>query len=261
MTHQNIGNVFLVGAGPGDPDLITVKGYRLIQTADVILYDRLVAPELLEDLPATTELIYVGKDPNAHHHISQEDINHLIVYHALQGKQVVRLKGGDPFIYGRGSEEALACYDEGIPFEVVPAVSSINGATAYAGIPLTHRHISASFTVITGHEAPDKPETQIHFRAIAQQKGTIIIMMGVRRLQDIIDQLIDCGLSAHTPCACIERGTTRTQHVIVSDVAHIAGKVTLACVSPPALIVIGEVVKLRDAGVNWFQGEFVAYEA
>ncbi|MCY3780708.1 MAG: uroporphyrinogen-III C-methyltransferase [Chloroflexi bacterium] len=248
---MNIGKVYLVGAGPGDPDLITRKGLRLLQRADVVIYDRLIPPGLLEETRPDAELIYVGKQPTRHR-LSQEHIHRLLVDRALSGYAVVRLKGGDPLVFGRGGEEALACRDYGIPFEIVPGVSSSYAVPAYAGIPLTHRHISSAFTVITGHESPDKAESDINYEALAQLGGTLVILMGVKQLRAITGRLLACGLAADTPAAVIEWGTVPHQRAYIGTVADIADIAVEQAIRPPAITVIGEVVRLREAGVAWF---------
>ena len=245
------GRVYLVGAGPGDPDLITRKGLRLLQQADVVIYDRLIPLSLLEETRPDAELIYVGKEPTRHR-LSQERINQLLVDRALQGHDVVRLKGGDPFVFGRGGEEALACRAYGIPCEIVPGVSSACAVPAYAGIPLTHRHISSAFTVITGHESPDKAASDINYAALAQLGGTLVILMGVRQLPAITQRLTTNGLAGHTPAAVIEWGATPHQRTFVGTVADIAEIARQHEVKPPAICVIGEAVRLREQGVAWF---------
>ena len=248
---MNIGKVYLVGAGPGDPDLITRKALRLLQGADVVMYDRLIPPSLLDETRADSELVDVGKGPTRHR-LSQDKINALIIKRALCGLTVVRLKGGDPLVFGRGGEEALVCADHGIPFEIVPGVSSAFAVPAYAGIPLTHRHVSSSFSVIAGHEDPRKRESGVNYRALAQMGGTIVILMGVGRLRAITSALMEHGLDGATPAAIIEWGTLQRQRSIVSDLASIADRAVDAAIQPPAISVIGEVVKLRQAGLRWF---------
>lgn len=240
------GKVFLVGAGPGDPDLITRKGLRLLQTADVIIYDRLIPHELLGEVRVGAELINAGKAPTKHR-LSQDEINETIVRKALQGKIVLRLKGGDPLVFGRGSEEALVCHEYGIPFEIVPGISSSYAVPAYAGIPLTHREISRSFTVISGHEADD-----INYQALAHLGGTIVILMGVNSLPIVIEQLLAAGLDADTPAASIEWGTTDYQRVIEGSIGELPNLAQVADLQSPAITVIGEVVRLRAEGVAWF---------
>ncbi len=248
---MTFGKVYLIGAGPGDPDLITRKGFRLIQSADVVVYDRLIPHELLEETRHDALLIDGGKQPKKHR-LSQDEINNTIITHALAGKIVARLKGGDPLIFGRGSEEAIACYQYGIPFEIVPGISSSYSVPAYAGIPLTHRHVSSSFTVITGHEAPNKSASSINYQALAKLGGTLVILMGVKQLNNITRTLISHGLSPHTPAATIEWGTTQEQRTLIGTVGTIADLAVGHMIRPPAITVIGEVVKLREQGTRWF---------
>ena len=238
------GRVFLVGAGPGDPGLITVKGLACLNQAEVVLYDRLVSPELLAEAPATAELIDVGKEP-ARHRRSQAEINALLVEKARAGKTVVRLKGGDPFVFGRGGEECQALAEAGIPFEVVPGVTSAVAAPAYAGIPVTHREVAAAFTVLTGHTADD---TAIDWRSVPRH-GTLVFLMGVKHLPEIVGQLTALGRPLGTPAAIIERGTLPAQRVIEGTLADIVSRAW--DVQPPATLVVGEVVKLRRA-LAWF---------
>lgn len=248
---MSIGKVYLIGAGPGDPDLITRKGLRHIQTADVIIYDRLIPVELLDEARPDAELIDAGKKPQKHR-LSQDVINETILDRALKGNKVVRLKGGDPLVFGRGSEEALACHNYGIYFEIVPGISSSYAVPAYAGIPLTHRNVSSSFTVITGHEDPTKPDTSINYEALAKIGGTIVILMGVKQLPDITDQLTTHGLDPQTPSAIIEWGTIQNQRTFVGTVGTIASIAQDNHIQSPAITVIGEVVKLREDGVQWY---------
>ena len=248
---MNIGKVYLVGAGPGDPDLITRKGLRLLQEADVVIYDRLIPSELLWEARPDAELIDAGKQPTKHR-LSQEAINETMIERALQGNTVVRLKGGDPLVFGRGSEEALACHKVGICFEIVPGISSAYAVPAYAGIPLTHRHLSSCFTVITGHEDPEKPGSSINYKALAMIGGTIVILMGVKRLARITQALIDHGLDGESPAATIEWGTLRHQRTVIGTLSTIADIACEQHIQPPAITVIGEVVRLRAQGVQWF---------
>lgn len=245
------GKVYLVGAGPGDPDLITRKGLRLLQRADVVIFDRLIPYELLDETRSAAELINAGKQPTRHR-LAQEDINVLIVDRALAGKSVVRLKGGDPLIFGRGAEEALVCRKHGIPFEIVPGVSSAFAVPAYAGIPLTHRGVSSAFTTITGHEDPTKGESSINYRALANIGGTIVIMMGVKRLPAITKELLQHGMDVEMPAAIIESGTTARQRAFVGTLSTIASIAQAQEIAPPAITVIGDVVRLREQGVDWF---------
>lgn len=248
---MKLGKVYLVGAGPGDPDLITRKAWRLLGEADVVIYDRLIPAELLREARPGAELINAGKAPTKHR-LSQESINATLVDRALKGKTVVRLKGGDPLIFGRGGEEALACRKYGIQFEIVPGISSAHAVPAYAGIPLTHRHLSSCFTVITGHEDPQKPESDINYRALARLGGTIVILMGVKQLTRITRSLIAQGLAESTPAAIIEWGTIARQRSLVGTLGSIANLAREARVQAPAITVIGDVVRLRELGLQWF---------
>jgi uroporphyrin-III C-methyltransferase len=239
------GMVYIVGGGPGDPGLITVKGLNYLRQAEVVLYDRLIAPELLDEAPAEAELIDVGKEPSRHRR-SQAEINALMVEKAQAGYTVVRLKGGDPFVFGRGGEECQALAEAGIPFEVVPGISSAVAVPAYAGIPVTYRNVSAAFTVLTGHSAADGATDWDSL----PRKGTLVFLMGVKHLPEIVQELRVRGWKAETPVAVIERGTRPEQRVIVGTLEEI---VELAQeVEPPATLVVGEVVRLR-AELEWFE--------
>jgi uroporphyrinogen III methyltransferase/synthase len=245
---MNSGKVYLVGAGCGDPDLITVKGLRLLQTADVIVYDRLAPTELLQSARHDAELIDAGKLPQKHR-LDQTDINAVLIAKAQEGKQVVRLKGGDPFVFGRGGEEALACYEANIAFEVVPGISSAIAVPAYAGIPVTHRQVATSFTVFTGHESTEA--SSLDYEALAKM-GTLVALMGVSHLGDITQKLISAGMKPSTPACCIEWGTTPQQRTIVGTLTTIHVLAQEANLQPPSITVIGEVVGLRDKGLRWF---------
>ncbi len=236
-----VGRVYLVGAGPGDPELITLKGQRLLKEADVVLYDRLLNKEILSGLRA--ELIDVGKAPGRHK-LSQEEINELLIKKALEGKVVVRLKGGDPYLFGRGGEEALALRAARIPFEVVPGVTSAIAAPALAGIPVTHRGVSTALTIVTGHEEADK-ERPLDWGALARLGGTLVVLMGVSRLKENTRLLIDGGLSPLTPAAVVERGSWPEQRSIRGTLGDIAEKAEEAKIRSPAVLVIGEVVELE----------------
>lgn len=240
------GIVYLVGAGPGDPELITVKGLAILRRADVILYDRLAAPELLKEAKPGAELIDAGKQPQKHR-LDQTTINALIVERAQQGLSVVRLKGGDPFVFGRGGEEAIACREAGIPFVVVPGVTSAISVPAYAGIPVTHRSVATAFTVLSGHEDPDDPATSIDYEALAKLGGTLVLLMGVSHLPQIAAKLLAAGLAANTPATSIERGTTESQQVVRGTLATIAERA--ADLKPPTITVIGAVAGLK---LDWF---------
>lgn len=251
MTQVLAGTVYLVGAGPGDPDLITVKGLRLLQRADVIAYDRLIPQQLLAEARPDAELIDVGKTPYRRG-ITQEEINDILVNHALAGFSVVRLKGGDPFVFGRGGEEALACAAAGVPFEVVPGVTSAVAVPAYAGIPVTNRNVSPAFTVFTGHEDPSKPDTQVDYEALARV-GTLVLLMGLGKLAGITERLMAAGMPPDTPAAAIEWGTTERQRVVEGTVSTLPDLAIAAGLETPVTTVIGAVAALPDAGLRWFQ--------
>lgn len=241
--------VFLVGAGPGDDGLITVKGLKCIQTADVIIYDNLVPENILLNAQDTAELIYVGKKINQHT-LSQENINKLIIQKAQENKLVVRLKGGDPFVFGRGGEEALALTAAGIEFELVPGVSSPIAALAYAGIPITHRGLSSSFHVITGNEDPEKELDFLDYQLLAKLSGTLVFLMGLNNLEKICNQLITHGMSPNIPVAVVSKGTLPDQKVVMGTLETIKQKINQLIY--PGIIVVGEVVKLREH-LNWFE--------
>ena len=213
--------VYLVGAGPGDPGLITVRGLALLRRADVVVYDQLASPELLKEAPAGAELLYVGKKAGAHA-VPQGGINELLVQRARAGLTVVRLKGGDPFVFGRGGEEAEELAAAGIPFEVVPGVTSAVAVPAYAGIPVTHRRYTTLVTFITGHEDPTKEASTIPWAALGQNPGTLVFLMGVKNLAENCRRLVDAGRAAETPAAVIQSGTTLTQRTVVGTLATIA---------------------------------------
>ena len=249
---KRTGTVYLVGAGPGDPELITAKGLRLLQQADVVVYDRLVHPALIKSLPAHIEKIFVGKAPGKQM-LPQESIHVLLVEMAMQGHSIVRLKGGDPFVFGRGGEECMALAEAGIPYEVVPGVTSAVAAAAYAGIPVTHRRVSQGFSVVTGHTRnsyQDDPD----WLELARM-GTLVIMMGLRNLEKIVCHLLDNALSPYTPVAVIAHASTHQQEVIEAPLNQIVGKT--AHLSPPATIIIGDVVKLRQQ-IDWFSASKLA---
>lgn len=236
------GKAYLVGAGPGDYGLITIKGMELIKKADVIIYDRLINSEYLLSARQGCELIYAGKNPQ-NHEMTQEDISHLIADKALEGKLVVRLKGGDPYVFGRGGEEALQLRESGVEFEVVPGISSAVGGLAYAGIPITHRGLADSFHVITGHLAAGERDD---WGALAELKGTLVFLMGMENLGHISRKLIENGKSPDTPVAVINWATTGKQKVAVASLAGIEQEASKAGLKSPSLIAIGDVVALRD---------------
>jgi uroporphyrinogen III methyltransferase / synthase len=248
---KNQGKVYLIGAGPGDPGLITVKGLDCVRRADVIVYDYLANDRLLEQRKPEAELLYVGKQ-GGKHTLPQDDINALIVKKAKEGKIVARLKGGDPFIFGRGGEEAEDLVDHGIAFEVVPGVTAATAVPTYAGIPLTHRDYTASVAFVTGHEDPTKEASKVHWDRIATGIGTLVFFMGMKNLQNIVDNLITYGRSPQCPVALIQWGTRTDQKVVTGTLQDIVPKVKEAQLGPPAIIVVGEVVKLREK-LNWFE--------
>ena len=245
------GKVYLVGAGPGDPGLLTCRGAELIALADVIISDALVSPALLALAPKSTEIIFAGKRSKLHA-IPQDKLNSLLIDHAKTGKVVVRLKGGDPFLFGRGGEEAETLARAKIPFEIVPGITSISAVPAYAGIPTTHREHCSSITVLTGHEQPDKSNSTVDWEHVARESGTKIILMGIERLRSIADQLQENGLNGETPAALVRWGTTSQQETLIGTVANIADKAEQAEFRAPAVIIFGSVVNLRD-NLNWFE--------
>ncbi len=244
------GKVFLVGAGPGDPKLLTLRAAEVLKEADVVVYDRLVSDSVLELASESAEKIYVGKS-SVKHELSQEKINELLANLALEGKTVVRLKGGDPFVFGRGGEEAETFADKQIDFEVVPGVTSAIAAPAYAGIPLTHRDYASSLAIVTGHQAADA-KTPVDWRKLAGSVDTIVVLMGVGSLESTADNLIGGGLSPDVPVAVIEWGTLKKQRCVIGKLGTIAKEAKRKSVKPPAVIVIGEVVNLGRK-LAWFK--------
>jgi len=245
------GKVYLVGAGPGDPELITLKGLECIKNADVIIYDYLASPSLLKHAREHAEIIYVGKK-GGDHTLSQDRINALIAEKAQKGFTVTRLKGGDPFIFGRGGEEAEVLIDARIPFEIIPGVTSAIAAPAYAGIPLTHRKFTSTIAFVTGHEDPAKAESNIDWAALAKGIGTIVFLMGVKNLHHITDRLMHHGMSPDTPVALVRWGTTPKQTTVSGTLDTIVERTKAAGLKPPAIIVVGHVVKLREK-MQWFE--------
>ena len=246
------GIVHLVGAGPGDPGLLTARALELIAAADTILYDRLIPVTALDGARPDAELVYVGKEGRGPQ-MPQGEIDRLLVEHASAGKRVVRLKGGDPFVFGRGGEEALVLREAGIPFEVVPGVTSGVAAPAYAGIPVTHRERASAVALVTGHEDPDKPESAIDWPALAAFPGTLVFYMGVKQLPRIASQLIAGGRPADQPAAVIERGTLPGQRTVVATLATLAEQAAEAGIRPPSITLVGDVAGLREEGVRWFE--------
>jgi uroporphyrinogen III methyltransferase/synthase len=245
--------IYLIGSGPGDPGLFTLKGLRCLQEADAVVYDRLAPESLLKYVKPGAELIYVGKKPEDNQAMKQEEINSLLVDLGRAGKTVVRLKGGDPYVFGRGGEEALALIEAGLPFEVVPGVTSGIAAPAYAGIPVTHRGVSTSVAFVTGHEDPTKGRSDVDWTRIANAADTLVLYMGVGRLREISAGLVSAGRSPGTPVAVIRWGTVPEQRTITATLEDIADKVAEANLRPPAITVVGDVVALREAGLDWYE--------
>ena len=252
MSAAGHGVVHLVGAGPGDPGLLTARALELIAAADVILYDRLIPVTALDGARPDAELVYVGKEGRGPQ-MPQEEIERLLVEHGRAGKRVVRLKGGDPFVFGRGGEEALMLREAGIPFEVVPGVTSGVAAPAYAGIPVTQRDRASGVALITGHEDPDKPESAIDWPALAAFPGTLVFYMGVKQLPRIAEQLIAGGRAADEPAAVVERGTLPGQRTVVATLATIAEHAAQEAIRPPSITVVGPVATLREEGIGWLE--------
>jgi uroporphyrin-III C-methyltransferase len=248
--NKNKGKVYICGAGPGNPDLITKRCWDLLKNCDIILYDRLVGRRILELIPESTPKIYVGRssgDPTT----NQVKTNKIMLHYALEGKKVLRLKGGDPFIFGRGGEEAEFLNESDIDFEIIPGISSAIGSAVYSGIPLTHRQFSSSVAIVTGHEDPTKKEKSIRWDKLAMAVDTIVILMGIENLESIIRNLINYGLSNDTKIAVIQNGTLKEQKVIIGNFSDIRKKIDDASIKPPAVIIIGEVVSLSDK-IKWF---------
>lgn len=240
---QSIGQVCLVGAGPGDPDLLTLRALRLIQNADTIVYDRLVFPKILEYARQDAELVYVGKK-SAHHTVPQDQINKKLVDFAKQGKMVVRLKGGDPFIFGRGGEEIEMLMESGIDFQVVPGVTAASGCSTYAGIPLTHRDYAQQCILVTGHLKEDG--TDLNWESLAKPNQTVVFYMGLSNIRKVSSEMVRHGMSADMPAAIVQKGTTRAQKVFTGTIADLPELVVANNIKPPALIIVGNVVKLHQ---------------
>jgi len=240
--------VYLTGAGPGDIELLTLKAHRVITEADVIIYDRLANPEILEMAKDGCEFVYVGKE-DGRHTLPQEEINEVIYQNALKHDVVVRLKGGDPFVFGRGGEEGAYLHERGMSFEIIPGITSAISVPAYAGIPVTHRGVAVSFRVVTGHESPNKEVSQIPWENF-KTDDTIVFLMGLHNLSKISSKLIEIGKPKNYPCAVISRGTTKEQSVVVGTLGDIVQKAK--GVPTPALIIVGKVVTLREQ-LQWFE--------
>jgi uroporphyrin-III C-methyltransferase/precorrin-2 dehydrogenase/sirohydrochlorin ferrochelatase len=243
------GEVYLVGAGPGDPDLLTFRGLRLLQQAEVIIYDRLVSEEILDLARRDADLVYVGKERDKHT-LPQEDINHMLVRIAKKGKRVLRLKGGDPFIFGRGGEEIETLMEEGIPFQVVPGITAAAGAASYAGIPLTHRNYAQSALFVTGHLKDGT--MNLNWNALVQPNQTVVVYMGLLGVKTLCKQLIDHGMSPDKPIALVQQATTPNQRVFIADLQTMPQRVDKEDIKPPTLIIVGDVVKLHEK-LAWFE--------
>lgn len=251
MSKAKHGVVYLVGAGPGDLGLITVRGAELLRRADTIIHDSLLDPGHLRLARPEAEIVPIRR-PDGERHLTQEEVTQMLIDQAQKGRRVVRLKGGDPYVFGRGGEEALALAQAGIPFEVVPGVSSFTAAPAMAGIPLTHRGLASGFSVLAGHEDPAKSDAAIDWSAAAKMHGTKVILMGVHRLESIVSGLIEGGMPQDTPAAVVRWGTTHSQTAVVGTLENLKARVDAAGLQSPAVVVVGEVVRLRDP-LNWFE--------
>jgi uroporphyrinogen III methyltransferase / synthase len=249
MKLRSKGTCILAGAGPGDIGLVTLRTKEAVEQAEVIVYDYLCNSEILKWAPPDAELVYVGKK-SGHHTLRQEEINQFLIDKTNEGKRVVRLKGGDPFVFGRGGEEAEALAGAGLTFEIIPGISSAMAVPAYAGIPLTYRDVASSFTVFTGHEDPAKEATAIDFKALVAGKGTLVMLMGMERLDAIVSQLLASGADLHLPVALIRWGTTGRQETVVGELGSIVGAAD--GLQPPAIAIFGHVVELRDK-LSWFE--------
>jgi uroporphyrin-III C-methyltransferase len=247
LTPELPGTVYLVGAGPGDPDLLTLRAHRLLQSCDAVVYDSLIPRQLLDLAPAGALRRFVGKR-RGHHSVPQPDTNAVLVDLARRHRCVVRLKGGDPFLFGRGGEEAAHLAAHGIPVEVVPGVTAGVAAPAYAGIPVTHRRAGSSVTFVTGHEEIDKARPGVDWRGLARSSDALVIYMGLHNLSRICEELIAAGLPPSTPAAAIQQGTVRGQRVVVTELGDLADRVQAAGIASPSIVVVGEVVAHRVPG-------------
>ncbi len=243
------GKVYIVGAGPGDPKLLTIRGLECIQQADVIMFDRLVNPLLLQHAKDTAELVYCGKEPGKHGLI-QEEIHRVLVEKAQEGQVVLRLKGGDPFVFGRGAEEAAVLHEAKIDFEIVPGITAGIAAPAYAGIPVTHRDHAASFAIVTGHGRAEKGQDFLNWEALSQI-DTVAFYMSVGNIENITSRLLNCGKGSETPVAVIEWGTTEKQRTIVGTLNTITKQIKQEAIQNPSMILVGDVVNVRE-DIAWF---------
>ncbi len=250
---NTLGRVFLVGAGPGDPDLLTLKGKRCLEEADVVLYDRLVNPELLNHA-RRAELIYVGKQARKHG-IDQRTIEALLIHYAREGKQVVRLKGGDPFVFGRGGEEAEALSRAGLPYDIVPGISSAIAAPAYAGMPVTHRGCASSVAIVSGYRSAET-KSQVDWRVLANGVDTLVILMGVKRIAHIMKSLLEAGCEAERPAAIVACATYPSQRTVTGTVGTIRQLTARHPIQPPAVIIVGDVVRLHER-LKWYASSMV----
>jgi uroporphyrinogen III methyltransferase/synthase len=253
VQNKGYGKVYLVGAGPGDIGLLTVKGLRALQRADVVVYDFHLNAQVLNYIKRDAEFIYAGKR-GGHHEMTQDEINAVLVKKAKGGKTICRLKGGDPFVFGRGGEEAEVLARDGIEFEVVPGISSAVAVPAYAGIPLTHRDYASSFVVLPGNEASTKEESSIDWESLARHKGTIVFLMAVKNIESVAKRLMDNGKPGDTPVAVIRWGTRSDQTTVEASLADVSGKVRDLEIRPPAVVVVGDVVRLRKS-LNWYENK------
>ncbi|MBR3394861.1 MAG: uroporphyrinogen-III C-methyltransferase [Firmicutes bacterium] len=244
------GKVWLVGAGPGDPGLFTIKGREVLQQADVVVYDALISQEILDLIPGQTRRIFAGKR-SGHHFLPQEETNRVLLDEALAGNNVVRLKGGDPFLFGRGGEELELLAENGVPFEVVPGVTSAFAVPAYNGIPVTHRDYCSSVHIVTGHRRKDR-SIDIDFEALVRTKGTLIFLMGIAALADLCSGLLRAGMDPDMPAAVLEKGTTKEQRRIAATVGTLETACKEACVQTPAILIVGKVCELADT-FSWFE--------
>jgi len=245
------GKVYLVGAGPGDPGLLTTKAREILARADVIVYDRLIARRILQELPKQIVKIYVGKRSDTHSIPGQDAIPRILITNAEKGKIVVRLKGGDPFLFGRGGEEIQKLKEAGVSFEVVPGITSALAVPAYAGIPVTHRKYASSVAIVTGHEDPKKSK-RVDWEKLATAVDTIVILMGVSNLQSILESLVQGGCDIETPVAIVERGTTKRQRVTVGTIQTMTAQALERRITSPAVIIVGDVVNLQKE-LSWFK--------